>query len=257
TDDAQPVLHGTAEANSVVSIYDGTTLLGSTQVDGNGNWTFQPPTPLFIGDHQFTAVATDAAGNVSVPSNEFDLSLLVGGAPSAPAITGVIDHVEPHIGAIPENGITNDAEPTIQGTAKAGSLVTVHDTDGSVIGSVNADATGHWEITPTTPLADGLHNITATATEGGVVSAPTAAYPINVDTSIPAAPVIDDTSSLIDHVGAVTGPIPNNGTTDDSEPEFRGTALPNAIVTIYDNGVVIGSTTSDANGDWDFYPTTP
>ncbi|HWX01534.1 Ig-like domain-containing protein [Collimonas sp.] len=256
TDDAQPVLHGTAEANSVVAIYDGATLLGSAQVDGDGNWSFQPPTPLFIGEHHFTAIATDAAGNSSVPSNEFDLSLLVGGAPSAPAITGVIDHVEPNVGPIQENGLTNDAEPTIQGTAKAGSIVIVYDTDGTVIGSATSDATGHWEVTPTTPLADGLHNITATATEGGVVSAPTAVYPINVDTSIPAAPVIDD-SSLIDHVGAITGPIMDGGTTDDSEPEFKGTALPNAIVTIYDGDQIIGSTTSDADGNWDFYPSTP
>nr|CUV64113.1 exported protein of unknown function [Ralstonia solanacearum] len=42
TNDAMPVLTGTAEANSTVSILDGTTLLGTTTADASGNWTFTP-----------------------------------------------------------------------------------------------------------------------------------------------------------------------------------------------------------------------
>ncbi|MEB2546043.1 Ig-like domain-containing protein, partial [Burkholderia cenocepacia] len=40
TDDTTPTLAGTAEAGSTVSVYDGTTLLGTTTADPSGNWTF-------------------------------------------------------------------------------------------------------------------------------------------------------------------------------------------------------------------------
>lgn len=131
TDDAQPVIKGTAEPNSVVTVYDGTTPLGSAQVDANGDWTFQPPFPLANGPHDLTAVATDPAGNSSVPSDPFDFSLLAGGVPSAPAITGATDHVAPNVGEIQQGTPTNDPQPTIHGTAPAGQLVTVYDSDGT------------------------------------------------------------------------------------------------------------------------------
>ncbi|WP_269436252.1 hypothetical protein [Ralstonia pseudosolanacearum] len=35
---------GTAEANSTINVFDGTTLLGTTTADASGNWTFTPST---------------------------------------------------------------------------------------------------------------------------------------------------------------------------------------------------------------------
>ncbi|WP_255580234.1 Ig-like domain-containing protein, partial [Enterobacter sp. BIDMC 29] len=64
TNDARPALNGTAEANATVRIYDGTTLVGTVTADANGNWTLpQTTTTLTEGTHNFTATATDAAGN--------------------------------------------------------------------------------------------------------------------------------------------------------------------------------------------------
>ncbi|WP_232443720.1 Ig-like domain-containing protein, partial [Burkholderia ubonensis] len=62
TDDAQPEIHGTAKPGSVVEIYDGETLLGSTTANEFGDWMFQPATPLANGPHNLTAVATDPLG---------------------------------------------------------------------------------------------------------------------------------------------------------------------------------------------------
>ncbi|WP_412770604.1 Ig-like domain-containing protein, partial [Ralstonia solanacearum] len=42
---------GTAEANSTISVFDGTTLLGTTTADASGNWTFTPSTALTDGSH--------------------------------------------------------------------------------------------------------------------------------------------------------------------------------------------------------------
>ncbi|MDN7528405.1 Ig-like domain-containing protein, partial [Burkholderia orbicola] len=137
TDDAQPTLKGTAEQNSIVMIYDvvnGTkVLLGSTQADAAGRWSFRPDAPLENGHHALSVVAHDAAGNESEPSNGFEFSVLTG-VPTAPAITGVYDAVEPHIGNVEKFGATNDARPTVNGTAQPGQIVHIY-VDGKDVGT--------------------------------------------------------------------------------------------------------------------------
>ncbi|MFZ2269731.1 MAG: type I secretion C-terminal target domain-containing protein, partial [Azonexus sp.] len=58
-----------------IRIYDGSNLLGSTQVDSQGTWRFTPGTGLGEGLHAFTAVSVDKAGNASAPSNTYGLEL--------------------------------------------------------------------------------------------------------------------------------------------------------------------------------------
>ena len=57
--------NGTAGAGDVVKIYDGTTYLGSTTADSNGQWSFTT-TALSNKTHSFTSTATDVAGNVGM-----------------------------------------------------------------------------------------------------------------------------------------------------------------------------------------------
>jgi probable HAF family extracellular repeat protein len=54
-------LNGTAEANSNVSIFDGTHLLGTVASASDGTWSLQ--TKLGHGIHDFTETSTDLAGN--------------------------------------------------------------------------------------------------------------------------------------------------------------------------------------------------
>ena len=67
----QVLLNGTAEANSTIKIYIGTTLLGSATANSSGAWTYTTAS-LSDGPHVFTATATDAAGNISVVSQPVD-----------------------------------------------------------------------------------------------------------------------------------------------------------------------------------------
>ena len=62
---------GTAEAGSKVSLYEGTALLSTGVANSSGNWTINTGT-LSAGAHDFTATATDAAGNISALSADFD-----------------------------------------------------------------------------------------------------------------------------------------------------------------------------------------
>ncbi len=61
-------LIGTAEANTVIGIYQDGTVIGSTTTDDSGNWSYKLSRKLAKGIYQFSAVATDTAGNISLPS---------------------------------------------------------------------------------------------------------------------------------------------------------------------------------------------
>src|SRR5205085_1551912 len=61
-------LSGSAEANSTVKVYDGTTLLASAVAGASGSWRYSTTGTLANGGHSFTATATDTAGNVSAAS---------------------------------------------------------------------------------------------------------------------------------------------------------------------------------------------
>ncbi|ENV15860.1 SwmB domain-containing protein, partial [Acinetobacter guillouiae] len=73
TDDSTPTLFGTAEANSVVTIYVDGVAVGTTNVDGTGHWSYTPN--LSIATHTITATTKDTSGNVSAKSQDFNLSV--------------------------------------------------------------------------------------------------------------------------------------------------------------------------------------
>ncbi|UST72286.1 Ig-like domain-containing protein [Pseudomonas siliginis] len=256
TDDAKPTISGTAEVGSTVVIKDKGVEIGRVQVDENGQWSFEPSLPLSKGDHQLTVEAIDAAGNVSAPSNSFDLVVTNDAPPTAPAITAVMDDVGSIQGNVQKSGVTDDARPTIVGTAQPGMTVSVY-IDGVLAGTTLVDAKGDWSFTPSADLIDGLHNITATATSSvGNVSPETGAYPIVVDTVAPATPG-DAADELLDDVGQVQGKIVDGTVTDDNTPTFEGIAEPDAVVVIYDNGQEVGRVQTDGEGKWSFTPSTP
>ncbi|MFC7700484.1 Ig-like domain-containing protein [Bradyrhizobium sp. GCM10028915] len=79
----QVVLSGTAEASSVVKVFDGTTQIGTATVNSNGAWGYTSGA-LAAGSHSLTAKATDAAGNTGAASSAFAASTGTSTAPTAP-----------------------------------------------------------------------------------------------------------------------------------------------------------------------------
>src|SRR5205807_6543657 len=62
-----PTISGTAEANSVVTVKEGVTTLGTATTNAAGSWSLTSSS-LSQGSHTITATATDAAGNTSPAS---------------------------------------------------------------------------------------------------------------------------------------------------------------------------------------------
>ena len=63
-----PLVSGTAEPNSTITVYIDGSPVGTTTADGSGNWSY-PPSALSDGSHTVRATSTDAAGNTSPDSN--------------------------------------------------------------------------------------------------------------------------------------------------------------------------------------------
>ncbi|KAA8673202.1 Ig-like domain-containing protein [Pantoea dispersa] len=249
TDDKRPALSGTAERDSVVTVYIDNVPRGSVIADGNGKWTFTPGTDLADGKHQFHIIATDAAGNASAKSDSWAITVDTV-APGKPAITDVRDDVGAVTGSIGKDGVTDDRRPTLSGTAERDSVVTVY-IDNVPRGSVIADGNGKWTFTPGTDLSDGKHQFHIIATDdAGNSSGKSDSWDIEVDTTI-AAPVI---KGIRDDIGSIRGDLNSGDYTDDNRPELWGTAKADSIVTIFDGAIIIGSVKANASGEWSFIP---
>ncbi|WP_244216848.1 Ig-like domain-containing protein, partial [Rahnella bruchi] len=262
TDDSTPTLTGHAAADSVVKIYEGSTLLGSTTADKDGDWNFTP-SARSEGKHTFTATATDAAGNASGHSGNFVINIDIPDttAPDAPVITEVYDDVGLYQGPVASGGKTDDTTPTLHGTAEAGSTVVVRHVTKSngntyVDGSVVADADGNWTLQVNGSLPN-TRTYTATATDAaGNKSAASHSYVVNFvdtnhDTTAPDAPVIN---TYHDNVGTSTGDFNSGTITDDITPTLKGHAEVHSVVKVYEGSTLLGSTTAGNNGDWSFTP---
>ncbi|WP_224240615.1 adventurous gliding motility protein AgmC [Hyalangium gracile] len=149
----------------------------------------------------------------------------------------------------PANGsVTNDTTPTYSGTlattAPAGTEVIIY-VDGTEVARVVANGAGNWTFTPTAPLAEGSHTVSAVAinTAQAVQSLRSNTNTFTVDITPPPAPVVSTPA--------------NGSTTNDNTPTYTGTAEPGSTVTVYVDGNPVGTAVANGSGSWTFTPTTP
>jgi hypothetical protein len=69
-----PTLTGTGEIGATIQLLDGTRSIGRTTVGSDGKWQFTS-SALSDGTHDFTAIATDIAGNVSTNPNALRVAI--------------------------------------------------------------------------------------------------------------------------------------------------------------------------------------
>ncbi|HAS1140145.1 TPA: hypothetical protein I3817_004577, partial [Enterobacter cloacae] len=261
TDETRPVFSGKGEPGDTVTIYDGDEVLGTTVIDDKGNWTLKPEKPLGEGDHSITVTQTDKAGNTSDPSEalEFEVDTT---APDASAnvlnITAVADDVGDRQGNVASGDITDDSKPLISGIGEVGNTVFVYTTDSSgkhLIGTAVVGSDGTWSLTPETPLTEGLNKLTLETQDpaGNRVAGEAPSYDINLLIPVSTAPSIN---SVVDNAEPHVGPMQKGESTNDTTPTLSGSAAPGDIVSILDNGKVIGTVAADSNGKWAFTPDT-
>ncbi|SSV59058.1 Ig-like domain-containing protein [Acinetobacter baumannii] len=156
--------------------------------------TLTPTTPLADGSHQLTYTLTDAAGNESAQSPAITVTVdtLAPATPSVPS--GYLDNVGPDQGIKGSGSSTDDTTPGVVISAPgAGETPTLY-VDGEKVAASYDPVTG--TLTPTTPLADGSHQLTYTLTDAaGNESAQSPAITVTVDTTAPVLTI--STSDLV------------------------------------------------------------
>ncbi len=223
---AQPVVSGTAEPGTTVTVVIDGMAAGTVVADAQGRFSFAPPTALMDGMHTASATARDAGGNVSPSSTPVSFTTDTT-ASAAPTISSPVN-----------DAALSDSTPTITGSAEAGSTVTVR-IDGVAVGTAVADAMGSFSFTVPTALPEGTHVVTATAADAAGNTSPVST-PVNVtiDTTAPAAPTIVSPAS-----GASIAT---------TTPTLTGTAEAGARVRVFLNGVLAGTVVADLSGAWSF-----
>ncbi|AYT05178.1 BapA/Bap/LapF family large adhesin [Salmonella enterica] len=252
TNDATPTLNGRGEAGATINVYlDGNPAsIGTTTVNSDGTWSFTPQTPLANDSHTFTLSATDPAGNSSAVSSGFVLTIDTT-PPAAPVIASVADNTAPVTGIVPNGGSTNETRPTLSGTGEAGTTISIYN-GSALVGTAQVQANGSWSFTPSTSLGAGVWNLTATATDAaGNTSAASEIRSFTIDTTAPAAPVID---TVYDGTGPITGNLSSGQITDEARPVISGTREANTTIRLYDNGTLLAEIPADNSSSWRYTP---
>ena len=235
-----PSFTGTAEANSKVTLFDGTTAVGTGKASAGGAWSITSTT-LAQGAHSITAKATDLSGNTGLASAALHVTIdtTAPAAPGKPDLAAASDS-----GSSNTDNITKVTTPVFTGTAEANSTVALFD-GVTALGSGKASAAGAWSIT-SAALGEGTHTITAKATDlAGNVGVASGALSVTIDISAPAAPSTPDLVAASDSGISSTDDI-----TKVTTPVFSGTAEPNSAITLFNGAIVAGAAQADAAGHW-------
>ena len=252
TDDGTPTVGGGGlTPGDKVTIIDDGVVIGEVIVGDDGRWEFTPDPALADGPHPITVIVTDPAGNASEPSDPY-IIIVDTTAPLAPTIDSVFDDQGASTGNISPGDITDDAQPEISGSGEPGSTIIIYD-NGDEIGRALAGPDGRWSHTPIPPLLNGSHDLTAAAQDAvGNTSDPSTGFDFQlVAGGTPPAPSI---TGVFDDVAENVGNIMPGESTNDTEPQVSGTAEPFSTVTLFANGVPVGSIMADALGNWSITP---
>ncbi|EDZ0824423.1 BapA prefix-like domain-containing protein [Salmonella enterica] len=246
TNDTTPTFSGTGEIGSTIILYNNDSEIGRTTVGDNGSWNFTPAA-LTPETYTITVTETDIAGNISPPSASVTFTLDTT-APANPVITFAEDNVGEVQDTIVSGATTDDNTPVIHGTGDIGSIITLYN-GSSVLGVVTVDETGTWTLPVTSALPDGVYTLTAIAADAaGNSSGVSNSFTFTVDTVPLQPPVVNE---ILDDVAPVTGPLTDGAFTNDRTLTINGSGENGSTVTIYDNGVAIG-TALVTDGVWTF-----
>jgi large repetitive protein len=235
---------GSGERNGIVTLYDGSTVLGTTVVGAMGTWFFFAPA-LSDGRHDVTATLTSTNGQVSSHSDAYVVNVDTSGY-AAPIILSIRDSA----GAIPEGHSTHETDVVIAGTGQVGDLIKLYDA-GTIIGSAIVDSTRHWSIETSTPLTSGVHFVKAmSALAAGTPDASSPYYIFMVDTESLAAPEIlrivgyGATGHYMDEINQ------SGDVLACASVKIYGSGEMGSTVQVFDGGNPVGSVKVDGYGAW-------
>ena len=212
---------GSGVAGDTVTVYEGSTVVGTALVGPGGSWSLTL-TPS-LGKHTYFAKQTDP------------VSTFTGNASSNAVVTIYAQPVPPAITSTTTPAQTKTTTPvTVKGTGVAGYGITLYD-GATQIGTGTVASNGTWQVTVN--LGVGIHSLTATQTlVAAVTSQPSAAFSVTVLPPNPAAPTISAPVTATMFTSVL----------------LNGTGVAGELVTIYDGSAAVATTTVASNGTWTY-----
>ncbi|MBC5772968.1 gliding motility-associated C-terminal domain-containing protein [Pontibacter sp. KCTC 32443] len=145
---------------------------------------------LAEGAHTIKVRAFDKANNFDLTPATYTWTIDTQ-APAAPVVL-----------APSEDALLNSNKPTISGTAEAGSIIKVSEGN-SQIGAATTGADGKWSFVPGTAMAEGLHQLTAKATDAaGNSSSSSAVRSFSIDSKAPETIIVSNPPALTNNKAA-------------------------------------------------------
>ncbi len=214
-------IYDEAEMGGIGTVASG---LKASDADGDGmpDWWEQA-----AGTNPAVADATTLGADGYLNIERYVNALVPGGIPGA-----TLDDITTDTGSSGADRITSDQTLVLRGTAPAGASVAISRADTGLLGTVTADGTGHWTYDYTgATLADRTYAFQATATVASVLTPPSPAFVVRVDTVAAPAPAV--TSVSLSPSLAISG-----------------TAIPGDAVSVLLDGSTVGTATADELGNW-------
>jgi len=184
TNDPRPMVSGRGDPGSTIHLLVDGIAVGTVVVSANGTWSFALMQPLKDGEYRLTARASNDVG-MSIPSTSYGIQVDVT-PPSQPKIEAA----------------TQGAQPMLSGQAEAYSTVAIYDGT-TLLGTTKTNIDGTWTFQLTSPLSNGTHALTVTATDpAGNTSARSDGFDVTVG---PVAPEVPLAKAVLDDMGHDSG----------------------------------------------------
>lgn len=164
--DKTTTIAGISEKYATVTVKNGTKVIGTTLVNGNGSWQLKVSKQL--AGTSLRVMTTDTAGNASTATT---LSVLDQTAPALPKVTTVV----------------SDRTTTLTGTAEKGATITIKNGT-KLIASTKVATSGKWSTKIAKQKANTILTVTATDTAKNQSTAKTIRV---LDRTAPNAPKVN------------------------------------------------------------------
>ncbi len=235
-----PRLVGKATAGTSVQIVAATgVVLGKATAGSDGTFTATLAS-LSDATYSLQAIATDAAGNTSVRSGIFALTISTG-RPATPATPGLLAADD---SGLVGDGLTNVRSPRITGKAGANLSVQIISSTGAVLATTMTGSDGFY-IVALPSLADGAYSLQAIVTDAAAnVSLKSTAFGLTILSSPPPTPGVPSLAAA-DDSGLV-----GDGLTNVRSPRISGKGTTGATVEIVAAGVVLGQAIVGSDGTY-------
>ena len=239
-------LNGTAKANTTVTIYDGSNLLGTAAANGAGAWSYRTGN-LANGVNAFTTIDTDQGGNVSARSSTFNQTISYS-APTVSSITASGTGITAGKGVIAA-GHTITLTVAFTGAVLVTGTPQLALNDGGV--ATYAGGSGTSSLTFNYTVATGQS--TAALAVTGLTMPSGAKFADAYGNTPTTAGILATFTGLQIAAAPLTAPVITNAAVSPTDiATLTGTAAVGTTVNVYDGNTKLGTAVTNNSGAWSY-----